>query len=217
MKIIIKLAVILSVFFSFVYADNWQDIKVKPVLGTVALTFDDGPSPEYTPEILKILNDNHIHAVFFVEGQFAKKYPDLIKQIYADGDVVANHTMHHVMLTKVSTKTMQAEISQVNEVVENIIGVQPKCLRPPYGKHNQAVDAYAHSLNMAVLTWDWNSFDYDRPGVQKLTDWVLNHTHNQYVLLLHDGGGDRSQTVAALPAIIKGIEAKGYGFDLICN
>lgn len=217
MKTIIKLAFILSILFSFAYADKWQDIKVKPDLGTVALTFDDGPSPEYTPAILKILNENHLHAVFFVEGQFAKKYPDLIKQIYADGDVVANHTMHHVMLTKASTKTMQTEINQVNEVVENIIGVQPKCLRPPYGKHNQAVDDYAHSLNMAVLTWDWNSFDYNRPGVQKLTSWVLDHTHNQYVLLLHDGGGDRSQTVAALPAIIKGIEAKGYGFDLICH
>ncbi len=220
MKKTILKKIIAFIFITFLftaYAEPWQGIKVKPAENTIALTFDDGPSPEYTPKILEILKENHINATFFVEGQFAKRYPELIKQIYANGNVIANHTMNHLMLTRLNSKSMQTEISGTNEIIEKILGFQPKCLRPPYGKHNKSIDDYAHSLNMAVLNWDLNSFDYERPGTQKLIAWVLKNTYNRYVILLHDGGGNRSQTVAALPAIIKGLQEKGFGFETICN
>ncbi len=206
-----------SLFFSFAYAVPLDQIKTKPNPGTVVLTFDDGPNPIYTPQIIDILNKYHIHAVFFVMGGFAKMYPNLIKLINDNGDVVANHTMTHPMLTKIPAKNLEYQILGVNKIVEKAIGKTPVCVRPPFGMANDQIREFIRSHGMQVIMWDWNSFDYNKPGVDKIVSNVVNNTHSGYDILLHDGPKAREQTVAALPLIIEALKKKGLGFDLICQ
>lgn len=204
-------------FLSTASAVPLDQIKTKPNPGTVVLTFDDGPNPIYTPQIIDILNKYHIHAVFFVMGGFAKMYPNLIKLINDNGNVVANHTMTHPMLTKIPAKNLEYQIMGVNKIVEKEIGKTPVCVRPPFGMANDQIREFIRARGMQVIMWDWNSFDYTRPGVEKIVSNVLNNTHSGYDILLHDGPKARDQTVAALPLIIEGLKKKGLGFDLICQ
>lgn len=187
-----------------------------PEAGTVALTFDDGPNPTFTPQILAILRKYHIKATFFVVGMNAKLYPDLIKQIHAEGHAVNSHSQTHPMLTKLSETSLKREISMPSEIVNNIIGIKPKCLRYPFGASNSHVRQEIRDYGMLPVPMGFNSFDYDRPGTDKIVSWVLKNSYSKQVILMHDGFARREQTVAALPRIIEGIKQKGLGFSQIC-
>ncbi len=194
-------------------ADN--HVKTLPDAGTVALTFDDGPSP-YTPQVLAILKKYNIKATFFLVGANAKKYPEYVKEIYAAGHNVDSHSYTHPMLTKISNTSLQNEVARPSEVIEKIIGVRPRCLRYPFGASNAHVREVIAANGMQPVPMGFNSFDYERPGTQKIIDWVLKNAHSRQVILMHDGYDKREQTVAALPAIIEGIKKKGLGFSAIC-
>jgi peptidoglycan/xylan/chitin deacetylase (PgdA/CDA1 family) len=146
----------------------------------------------------------------------AEKYPDLINAIHDQGHVIGNHSQTHPMLTKVSETQLQTEIAKPSATVVGIIGVQPKCLRYPYSTSNSHVRDQIRAHGM-ITPVGWNSFDYDRPGVQKIVDQVLNHVYSKQVILMHDGFSKREQTVAALQIIIDGIKKKGLGFSTICG
>lgn len=195
---------------------NLANIRITPLPGTVALTFDDGPSPIYTPKVLNILKDNHIKATFFVMGTSAKKYPELIKAIEAAGHSVQIHSMTHPKLTRVGLKKLYYEVVQAKKNVTEILGHPPVCLRPPFGLSNQRLVDFSKQHGIIVVPMGFNSFDYKRPGVSKLTSWVVKNARDGRVFLLHDGYKARQQTVAALPGIIKGIRAKGLGFSSVC-
>lgn len=206
-------------FFSFsIYAatEHTEKIRTIPLPHTVALTFDDGPHPTFTPQVLDILKKYQIKATFFVVGMNAEKYPDLIKAIYADGHHINSHSQTHPMLTKLSNLALNREIEQPNSIVSKIIGVKPKCLRYPFGASNQHVRDAIHHHGLQPVPMGFNSFDYDRPGTQKIVDWVLKNSYSKQVILLHDGFAKREQTIAALPQIIEGIQKKGLGFSTIC-
>lgn len=214
-----KLLFILTVIFIFsssAWAASLDSVRWKPKPGTVSLTFDDGPSPVFTPQVLKILKKYDIKATFFVMGWAAKKYPDLIKQMVAEGHAVASHTDSHKMLTKLSPARLKYEIVMPRDVIKNIIGKAPVCLRPPYGVGNQRVKSVIRRYGMIMVPMGFNSFDYKREGADKLQRWVVKNARAGRVVLLHDGYKSREQTVAALPAIIEGIKAKGLGFSAIC-
>ncbi len=212
----------LCFIFSFVWlmssaqAINLSKVRWQPLPGTVALTFDDGPSPVHTPKVLAILKRNHVKATFFVMGWLAKKYPKLIKQMVAEGHAVAIHTNSHPKLTRLSTKGLYAEVVVPRQMVAAVLGKPPVCLRPPFGLTNKRVNAYVRAQGMIPVPMGFNSFDYKRPGVAKLTDWVVKNAIPGRVFLLHDGYKHREQTVKALPGIIKGIRKKGLGFSAIC-
>ena len=208
---------LLLIFFSpFTDALRPPDVRTTALPGTVALTFDDGPNPTFTPQILAILKKNNIKATFFVVGASAKKYPDLIKQIAADGHSVNEHTMTHPMLTHLAKDKWYWEMVEPANIVDGILGKRPACLRYPYGMSNQAIRDYIRSEGMRPVPMGFNSFDYDRPGATKITSWVLQNARSGQVFLFHDGYDKREQTVAALPAIIEGIRKKGLGFSQIC-
>ena len=137
-----KLLLLFLIFFpitSLATSDNFDNaIRKNPLPGTVALTFDDGPSP-YTPQVLAILKKYHIKATFFVVGTNAKKYPEYVKAIYDQGHVVASHSQTHPMLTKLKDDELKKEIATPSEIVNHVIGVKPKCLRYPFGASNQQV------------------------------------------------------------------------------
>ncbi len=211
------LFVFLFAVSSFVFAtnNNVSNIPTLAAPGTVALTFDDGPSP-YTPQILAILKKYNIKATFFVVGTNAKKYPEYIKDIYQQGHAVNSHSMTHPMLTKLSDAQLQYEVSAPSPIIENIIGKKPLCLRYPFGASNAHVREVIRENGMIPVPMGFNSFDYERPGTEKIISWVLKNAYSRQVILLHDGYDKREQTVAALPAIIEGVQKKGLGFSQIC-
>jgi len=194
-----------------------SSVQKNPLKGTVALTFDDGPNPIYTPQILAILKKYNIKATFFMVGMNAKKYPDIVKQVYAEGHAVDSHSLTHAMLTKLNNAELYKEVATPQTIIANIIHVKPVCLRYPFGASNEHVREVIRSQGMLPVPMGWNSFDYNRPGVDKIVTWVLQNAHSGQVFLFHDGFAKREQTVAALPRIIEGIKKKGLGFSQICT
>lgn len=210
----------LYLFACVAFADeqkSLETVRTRPLPGTIALTFDDGPSPIYTPQVLAILKKYNIKATFFLVGVNAKKYPEMVKAIYEQGHVIASHSLTHPMLTKINADELKKEVATPSDIINNIIGIKPKCLRYPFGASNEQVRNEIRACGMMPVPMGFNSFDYDRPGTQKIIDWVLKNSYSRQVILLHDGYDKREQTVAALPAIIEGIKKKGLGFSTICG
>jgi len=210
------LAMICCVLPFTAFATDLNSVRTKPLKGTVALTFDDGPSPIYTPQILAILKKYNIKATFFMVGVNAQKYPEMVRLVLADGHAINNHTLTHPMLTKLNDKQLYKEITAPQTIIYKIIGEKPVCLRYPFGMSNQHVRDAIRAEGIVPVPMGFNSFDYDRPGAQKIVSWVLKSAYSGQVILMHDGYDKRQQTVEALPAIIEGIKKKGLGFSQIC-
>ena len=209
---------ILSLLPFVLNAANAEKVTTNiPQAKTVALTFDDGPNPIDTPKILAILKKYHIKATFFVVGANAKLYPEMLKAIHDDGHVIASHSQTHPMLTKISHAQLKNEIELPVKIIHNILGIYPKCLRYPFGASNAYVREQIRLAGMLPTSMGFNSFDYERPGTQKIVDWVLKNVYSKQVILMHDGYAKREQTVAALPQIIEGVKRKGLGFSTICG
>ena len=209
-------ATALSLLSLSAFALDETTVRKTAEKGTVALTFDDGPTVKYTPQILAILKKYNIKATFFMVGMNAKAHPEIVKMVLADGHAINSHSMTHPMLTKLNNGQLQNEVGEPQVVINNIIGKKPICLRYPFGASNEHVRAVIRENGMVPMPMGWNSFDYDRPGTEKIVSWVLKNAHSGQVFLFHDGFDKREQTVAALPEIIEGIQKKGLGFSQVC-
>lgn len=176
----------------------------------IALTFDDGPSPAYTPQILSILQDNGVHATFFCIGEQVQDNPTLVAQEVEAGHVVANHSWNHPDLTTLTDDQVHAQLSDTSNALQNADGKKPVFFRPPYGAINEDVQSQAAQLSLKPILWNVDTLDWELPGSDKIVNTVLANASNGAVILMHDGGGDRSQTVAALPEIISGLKARGF-------
>jgi peptidoglycan/xylan/chitin deacetylase (PgdA/CDA1 family) len=216
MKLIVFIISSILSFMPFYALADGSAVRTTPLDGTVSLTFDDGPSPIYTPQILAILKKYNIKATFFMVGVNAKKYPDIVKMVLADGHAIDSHSLTHPMLTKLNNTELNKEVETPQIIIFDIIGKKPVCLRYPFGASNSHVRDVIRAQGMEPVPMGWNSFDYERPGVDKIVAQVLNYTHSGQVILLHDGYDKREQTVAALPKIIEGVKKKGLGFSQIC-
>ena len=197
-----------------------RTVRNVHVRGVVALTFDDGPDPRWTPQILKILRAEHVPATFFVVGQQAQQHQALVRQEMQDGDVVGNHTYSHKDLSKIGTFHAQAEILAGSAVIEGITGRRPILFRSPYGKGDMSAgkvgaDQLANDLGEHAVSWNNDPADWSRPGVSAIESRVASSIQERSVVLLHDGGGDRAQTIAALPAVIQKLKAQGYLFTTV--
>jgi peptidoglycan/xylan/chitin deacetylase (PgdA/CDA1 family) len=192
------------------------DVHKVASKGTVALTFDDGPTEKYTPQILAILKKYNVKATFFMVGYNAKNHPDMVKLVLAEGHAVNSHSLTHPMLTKLSEAQLKREVQEPQVIIKAITGKTPACLRYPFGASNSHVRAVIRSHGIVPLPMGFNSFDYERPGVDKIVAQVLNNAHSGQVFLMHDGFNLREQTVAALPRIIEGLQKMGYTFSQIC-
>lgn len=182
----------------------------NPHLPEIALTFDDGPSAGYTTQVLSVLRKYGVHATFFMLGQWVQRYPDLARAVLADGHAVENHSWSHPDLTTLSTQAIQQQLANTSNVIKQTLGVAPTLFRPPYGAYNSRVLSVAGSLHLTPVLWDIDPRDWSRPGTNTIINRVLSHLHNGAIILMHDGGGDRSQTVQALPTIIQQVRARGY-------
>ena len=188
-------------------------------LGThvVALTFDDGPDPTWTPQVLEVLRRSATPATFFEIGRQVATYPELSRSVAASGHVVVNHTWSHANLTTVPSGSWDNEVDQTSRAIGFVTGQGSRCLRPPYGVVNPTVVGLAAQRGLATVTWSVDTADYTRPGADVIAARALGGLKDGAILLFHDGGGDRSQTVAALPRIIDGIRARGYRTVSVCG
>ena len=181
----------------------------------VVLTFDDGPDVSYTPQVLRILKQYGAQATFFEVGKNVAKHPELTKQIHEAGHSVENHTWTHTDLRKLGAAAFRQEVGSTDQAIREQIGSTPGCLRPPYGGVNATVRQRAKALGKDLVVWTVDSRDWTRPGTTAIVQRVLKNVHSGSVILMHDGGGNRVQTVAALPIILKSLKAQGYGFRTV--
>ena len=181
----------------------------------IALTFDDGPNPFYTPQVLAILQQYGVKATFFDVGYLVADYPNIVRQEYNKGNAVANHSWSHPVLTYLSAQSIQSQLTSTTNIIQATIGVRPTIFRPPYGVTNNTVLAQARNLHYTTVLWDGSAEDWNLPGVNVIVSRILNYARNGAILLLHDGGGNRAQTVAALPIIIATLKSRGYKFVTI--
>lgn len=178
----------------------------------VVLTFDDGPDPRYTPRILDVLDQYGAKATFFVVGSEAARHPALVRAIHERGHSVQNHTWSHENLTKLSWPAFERQVTRTGEQIRARTGTASGCLRPPYGARNRLVDRRAAALGQRVVLWDVDSRDWTRPGAAAIERRVTATVRTGSVILFHDGGGNRAQTLAALPAVLSRLSAAGFGF-----
>ncbi len=184
----------------------------NPGLPEIALTFDDGPSAGYTTQVLSVLRKYGVRATFFMLGQWVQRYPDLARAVLADGHAIGDHSWSHPDLTTLSTSAIQQQLGNTAHVIKQTVGTAPALFRPPYGAYNSRVLSVAGSLQLSTILWDIDPRDWSRPGTSVIVNRVLSHLHNGAIILMHDGGGDRSQTLQALPTIIQQARARGYRF-----
>ena len=183
----------------------------------VALTFDDGPSATYTSQVVATLARYGVPATFFTVGEEAAEHTDLLRLEGANGNSVEDHSWDHADLTHLTPSQIASELSRTADVVQAAIGTRPICFRPPYGATNATVRAAGASLGLTQILWNVDPSDYKQPGVSAIVDNVLGAATGKGLLVgIHDGGGNRSETVAALPAIIDGLRARGYRFVRLC-
>lgn len=182
---------------------------------TVALTFDDGPSP-WTPALLDTLRAYGVPATFFDIGSRARAYPDLVRRQVTEGHSVGGHTWTHPKLTSLSNDSIRAQVGETNRYLESLTGRRVTCVRPPYGSRNARVLSIFGELGVNSLMWSVDARDWERPPASVIAARVLSRVQPGSIVLLHDGGGDRSQTVAAVPMIIEGLRARGYAFTAVC-
>lgn len=191
-------------------------LAVTPVLRAgggaakqVALTFDDGPGP-YTREVLDILDEYGVKATFFVIGGPSDAHAELIREEVARGHIVANHTVSHDALATLSRAEQAAEIDRQTKAIELFGAPRPRIMRPPYNSWNETTLEILARREMLMVLWSVETDDWRRPGAEAIVRATLDNAHPGAIVLFHDGGGDRSQTVAALPEVIEGLRAQGY-------
>jgi peptidoglycan-N-acetylglucosamine deacetylase len=180
----------------------------------IALTIDDGPSPLYTPQVLQVLERYGVRATFSMIGENVSYYPAVAKDVAEAGHTIINHTWDHANLTSLSADQQRAEIMRATDAIHAAVGVQPRMFRAPYGAWSQRVLKYCAAEGLIPLDWSVDPRDWSRPGVSEIVATIMKTTKAGSIILEHDGGGDRSQTVAALKIVIPRLLDEGYRFAI---
>ncbi|KOY83554.1 polysaccharide deacetylase family protein [Lysinibacillus macroides] len=178
----------------------------------IALTFDDGPHRIYTQAVLDVLQKHNAKATFFIVGQNAQKNPEIIARMYEEGHELANHTFTHPLKTTVPN--LLKEIQQTDEVIAEISGYRPTLFRPVEGQYTDAMIKAIAKEGYKVVMWSWHldTLDWKSPGVYRIVQIVLKGVKAGNIVLFHDGGGNRAQTVKALEQILPELKKQGYQF-----
>ena len=178
---------------------------------TVALTFDDGPSPD-TPQVLDFLRDENIKATFFLIGREVEKYPEIARRIAADGHEIGNHSYSHPIFLFCSPRKTRIELRTTQDIIEKTVGCAPKLARPPCGVRTAAYFTAARNLGLRIVQWSDAGFDWKRISAAEIAAKVLETAQGDSIILLHDGDSalknHRRATVAALPLILEGLRAQ---------
>lgn len=189
----------------------------NPKTHQVALTFDDGPSQEFTPLVLEILKEYNVPATFFLVGVHAERYPNIARRIAEEGHEIGNHTYRHLTMPTASNKTLYEEVIKATRVITQMTGEYPKYIRPPRGVYDARFRRLSHVLGQKIVLWTISTRDW-RYGTsaQAIVKRAVSQAKGGDIILFHDSGalvknegGDRSATVRALPLVIEGLRQKG--------
>jgi peptidoglycan-N-acetylglucosamine deacetylase len=179
----------------------------------VSLTFDDGPDPVNTPKLLAVLKKHHIKATFCLWGDHVKQYPEIVRQIADAGHLLCNHTMHHDDMGAWSADAIKADLEETSAVIrEAVPEAKIDYFRAPYGSWGETPQVAA-ALGMQPLGWATVVGDWEPPGTDVLVQRLKDGIRPGGVVLLHDGGGDRTQTIEAVDRIIPELKSDGWRFD----
>jgi peptidoglycan/xylan/chitin deacetylase (PgdA/CDA1 family) len=178
----------------------------------IALTIDDGPSPIYTPQVLQILEKYRVTASFSMIGENVTYYPAIAREVADAGHAIVNHTWNHADLTLLSASRTRAEIASATDAIHAAVGKTPRMFRAPYGAWSQPALEYCASENLTPLDWSVDPRDWSMPGVREIVSNIMANTRRGSIILEHDGGGNRSETVAALKIVIPRLLDEGYHF-----
>lgn len=187
---------------------------------TISLTFDDGPNPEATPQLLDTLAAHHVRATFFLLGRHVTRWPALARRVVADGHQVGNHGFAHRRLHLAGPLRAQRDVLQGREAIFQACGAETRHFRAPHGFRSPFVTPAVRAAGEQTVGWTLGVRDSDRPGDAEIARRVMHGVTPRSIVLLHDGDGydplgDRTQTVKAVAAIIPALRAEGYGFDVL--
>jgi peptidoglycan/xylan/chitin deacetylase (PgdA/CDA1 family) len=207
-----SLLIKITKFHNF-FGINRADIQEK----LVALTYDDGPYPPYTNQLLDILDRYQVKATFFEIGRNIEKHPEIVQAIAARGDELANHSYSHKDMMFKPREYLLSEIEKTDKLLQEL-GVKQDSIsfRPPWGRRFVVLSYLLSQMHKKLIMWDVDSQDYE----QKLTaddiaNRVIENVRSGSIVVMHDGGGDRSKTVAATETIVKSLQSKGYAFKTV--
>lgn len=172
----------------------------------IALTFDDGPHPQFTEQLLDGLKERKLQATFFVTGEHAKLHPDIIERIHKEGHVLGNHTYSHIQLTTGNREQFKQELIKTNEILTNITGEEVLYVRPPYGVWDKNIE---RELNMFPVLWSVDPLDWKTESADVVVERVLKNVKEYDIILLHDAS---ESTVNAALEIVDKLQKKGYEF-----
>jgi peptidoglycan-N-acetylglucosamine deacetylase len=176
----------------------------------IAMTFDDGPSPETTPRLLDILKQRNIKATFFMIGQNAQRNPEIVKRILAEGHEIGNHSWTHPQLSKLSDQRVTDEITKTQDAIKDASGYTPVLFRPPYGAiTSRQKDWIEKQFGLSIIMWSVDPFDWKRPGASVIEQRILAGARPGSIILSHD---IHKQTVDAMPATLDALAQKGFKF-----
>ena len=172
----------------------------------IALTFDDGPHPVYTEEVLQVLSEGHVPATFFLLGQNAEEHQNLVREIDAEGHLIGNHTYHHVQVTSLPLDQACEEIQKTSDLIESLTGKGTEYVRPPFGTWSEGLE---DRLNLIPVMWTIDTLDWTTENVDEIVCRVTEQAEENGIILMHDG---YESTVQALERFIPLLEAEGYEF-----
>ncbi|MEZ2319751.1 MAG: polysaccharide deacetylase family protein [Microcoleus sp.] len=183
----------------------------------VAITYDDGPYPPYTNQLLDVLDRYQVKATFFEIGHNIEKHPEIVPRIIARGDELANHSYSHKDMMFKPREFLLAEISKTDKLLRDL-GVKQDSIsfRPPWGRRFLVLSYLLSQMHKKLIMWDVDSQDYEKTHtVEDIANQVINHVRSGSIVVMHDGGGDRSKTVAATEIIVKTLQSQGYKFKTV--
>ncbi len=185
----------------------------------IALTFDDGPDPRFTPQILDLLKEYNVKATFFVMGARANAYPELVKRMISEGHIIGNHTYWHPNLVKQGDiATLESEVKRTGDTLAGLIGYRTKLFRPPYGfLYNELVEKL-RDMNYTVVAWSVDSLDWHESAPEQIAYNVISNIQPGAIILMHDGAewdGDRTNTIKSLRQIIPALQKEGMKFETV--
>ena len=176
----------------------------------IAMTFDDGPHASLTPKLLDLLAARKIKATFFVVGQCAAEYPEIVARAAREGHEIANHSWSHPNFGKMGDESVRRELQKTDDAIKSAIGVRPTLMRPPYGSITARQKAWIHeAFGYRIIIWDVDPLDWKRPGPSVVTSRIVNNTHPGSIILAHD---IHPPTIEAMPATFEQLQTKGFKF-----
>ena len=172
----------------------------------IALTFDDGPHPIYTPQMLELLKEEQVPATFFLLGENVELYGDVVKEIAKEGHLIGNHTYHHVQITSLSLEEACKEIQETSDLIEELTGTGTEYVRPPFGTWNEELE---ERLNLIPVMWSIDTKDWTTQNVDWIVRETVKHAEDHDIILMHDS---YQSTVDAVKRVIEQLEAEGFEF-----